>query len=315
MLRKSSLRRIAIATCALLIIGIIYFFPTKETTTYQTTKNYSNSAQVSDIFLLDKNNYVSMTNIPTSSKDTIELAREIIETLTIGNKKGEYIPNGFKAIIPKNTKINNIDFQDNLLKVDFSKEFNNVNNDGEKLIESVVYSLTSIDGVENVIIFIDGEILQKVPNTTKPLPQVLNRSIGINKVYDLNTYKDVTKTTVYYISKINDLYYYVPITKIDNNNADKVQVIINELKSSPVYQTNLMSYLKANAEVEDYEIKENSIALSFNEYLFDDLDKKSISEEVKYTIFLSLKDNLDIEEVSFIVNNEEIDKLTLKNIE
>ena len=69
-----------------------------------------------------------------------------------------------------------------------------------------------------------------------------------------------------------------------------------------------MSYLKASAELKDYEIKENSINLSFNENLFSDLKEKNIKEEVKYTISLSIKDNLDIDEVIFLVNDKEIDK-------
>lgn len=313
MLRKASLRRITIATCALLIIGIIYFFPTKDVTNYQSTKKY-NDTKISNIFLIDQNDYVAMTNIPTSANNVIDQAREIIAALTIGNKKSEYIPNNFKATIPKNTKLNDISFSDNTLKLDFSKELLDVKN-GEQLIESLVYSLTSIDGVDNIIVFVQGNILQKAPNSTTTLPATLNRSIGINKTYDLNTLKDISKTTIYYISKDEDLYYYVPVTKISNSKDDKVQIIINELKSSPIYQTNLMSYLKANAEIEDYEIKENSISLSFNEYLFEDLDKKMISEEVKYTILLSLKDSLNIDEAVFLVNNEEIAKLTLKNVE
>ena len=73
-----------------------------------------------------------------------------------------------------------------------------------------------------------------------------------------------------------------------------------------------MSYLKANAELQDYEIKENSINLSFNENLFNELEEQKIKEEVKYTISLSIKDNLDIEEVIFSVNNQEIDKCSKK---
>ena len=316
MLKKASFRRITIATCALLIIGILYLFPTKDSSSYEITKNYNANANISNIFLLDENNYVAMTNVPTTNTDSLKLAQELIQTLTIDNNKSQYIPNGFKAIIPKNTKINSIDLKDGLLKIDFSKEFLNISRKNEeKLIESIVYSLTSIKDINNVMIFVDGQILNELPNSKKALPQVLNRSIGVNKTYDLESFKNTTQTTIYYVSKYNDLYYYVPITKIDNNQSNKIEIIIDELKSTPVYQTNLMSYLKANAELQDYEIIENSINLSFNEYLFDDLDKKNILEEVKYTILLSLKDNLDITEVNFIVNNEQIDSLVLKNVE
>ena len=309
MLRKASLRKITIATCALLIVGILYFFPTKNTTHYKTTYNYSSSNKKSDIFLIDENNYVALTSIATNSTDTLKKAKEIIEALIIGSKKSEYIPNGFKPIIPKNTTINNIEFKDNLLKIDFSQDFLKIaENNEEKMIEAITYSLTTIKDIKKVMIFVDGQILNELPHSKKKLPNVLDRSFGINKVYDLKDYKNTTKTTVYYISKFNDSYYYVPITKINNDNRDKVEVIISELKSNPIYQTNLMSYLKASAELKDYEIKENSINLSFNENLFSDLKEKNIKEEVKYTISLSIKDNLDIDEVIFLVNDKEIDK-------
>ena len=43
--------------------------------------------------------------------------------------------------------------------------------------------------------------------------------------------------------------------------------------------------------------------------------EKEILEEVIYTISLSVKDNYDVNEVLFTVNDEEICKSTLKTIE
>lgn len=317
MLKKASFRKIAIATCALLIVLILYLFPTKDTNKYNSEIKYVDSLKnKTDIFLIDENNYVAMTNIPISSSNTLEKAKELLQALTIGSKKSEYIPNGFTAIIPKNTKINNIDLKDNLIKVDFSKELLNIKEEKEeKMIEAIVYSLTSLSEVKKVMIFVDGEILYQLPHSKKQLPETFDRSYGINKVYDLKSFKDTTQTTVYYISKFDETYYYVPITKINNDSTNKVEVIINELKSKPIYQTNLMSYLKANAQLQDYEIKENAINLTFNKELLDSLDSNNISEEVKYTIALSLKDNLGIDEVVFFVDNQQIDKLALKTIE
>ena len=148
MLKKASFRKITIATCALLIVGILYFFPTQNPTSYKTNYNYYSSNKKSDIFLIDENNYVAMTNIVTNNSDTLKKATEIIQTLTIGSKKSEYIPNGFKPIIPKNTTINNIELKDNLLKVDFSQEFLKVDEKKEeKMIEAITYSLTTIKDI------------------------------------------------------------------------------------------------------------------------------------------------------------------------
>ena len=318
MLTNTFIRKITIATCALLIVLILYTFPKKkETIDYEQSYNYvENLDKKNNIFLIDENNYVAMTNIMLSTKNSVKKCKELLQTLIIGSKKSNYIPNGFKAIIPKKTTINNLDLNEGLLKVDFSKEILNVSlEEEEKMIEAIVYTLTSVDGVEKVMIFCEGKILSELPNSGKILPQTLDRSYGINKVYDLDSLEGTSKTTVYYISKFNENYYYVPITKINNDNTNKVEIIINELKSSPIYQTNLMSYLKANVELKEYELKENTISLSFNENLFNDLNSKDILEEVKYTISLSLKDNFDVDEVIFLVNDEKVANLTLKNVE
>ena len=52
-----------------------------------------------------------------------------------------------------------------------------------------------------------------------------------------------------------------------------------------------MSYLASNAELLDYEINENTVSLTFNNYIFEEFSNKDILEEVKYTIGLSIKDN------------------------
>ena len=55
--------------------------------------------------------------------------------------------------------------------------------------------------------------------------------------------------------------------------------------------------------------------IDFNNYLFDDINSKTILEEVIYTISLSVRDNYDINTVVFKVNGKEITKSVLKDIE
>lgn len=301
---KGSLRKLTIAFLALLIITILYFFPSfKQDSIIQELK-YVESNLKSSIFLIDKNNYVARTDIFISKETKIEKAKEIINALIINSKKESHLPSGFKAIIPEWTIINNVNINDNLIKIDFNSKFLNTN-EKEKMIEALVYSLTAIDGIEKVLIYIDGEHLNKIDNLVIPNP--LDRQFGINKIYDLNNYKDTVKTTVYYLSKYNNNYYYVPITKYSNDNVNKLEIIINELKASPISNTNLISYLKSNAELLDYEILEEKINLSFNTYLLDEFNDNNILEEVKYMIGLSIKDNFNINEINFFVNGELID--------
>ena len=73
-----------------------------------------------------------------------------------------------------------------------------------------------------------------------------------------------------------------------------------------------MSYLSTNVSLNDYEIKEKEIKLDFNNSILYDNNNK-ILEEVIYTVSLSMEDNYNIKELSFLVDDKEIYKKIIKN--
>lgn len=317
MFKTLCVKRITIATLALIILGLLCLFPSKNNNLEieQKTKYNSNYLENS-IYLLDKDEYVARVNILYKSNNDLSKIKEIIESLTINSSKKEYIPNGFTPLIPEGTKLLNFDLQNNILKINFSKDILKVNqNNEEKMIEALIYSLTTIDNVKKIMIFVEGNQLQELPHSKKSLPLTLDRNYGINKVYNIDNIKNTTKTTVYFINKFNDYYYYVPVTKINNEKASKIEIIIEELKSSPNIQTNLMSFLNSNTGLLNYEILEDSINLSFNKYLLDDFEKENILEEVKYAIALSVKDSYEVSTLNFYVSDKLIDSSNLLNLD
>ena len=306
MLKKSALRRIMVSTLALIIVTVLYFFPTDDNNNQIAQKVEYVSVDNTPIYLMNPDNYVVRTSIATKEKEPLALVKEMIDALTIGNEKQDYIPKHFSSIIPENTKLLDVSLEDGLLKIDFSKEFLNTTKEMEEIvIEAIVYTLTEIDGIDKIMIFVEGTKLEVLPQSNIKLPNTLDRSYGINKVYDITSLKDLTKTTIYYIGEFNDLIYYVPVTKIENDNGNnKIEIIIDELKSSPIYETNLMSYLASSVKLESYEELENQVILSFNNEIFDDFKEQNILEEVKYSISLSLQDTLHIDEVIFKVDDK-----------
>ena len=76
-----------------------------------------------------------------------------------------------------------------------------------------------------------------------------------------------------------------------------------------------MSYLNNNTKLLAVEEKSDIMELTFNSYIFDDIENKDILEEVIYTICLSIKDNYDVNEVVFDYEDEEIYKSVLKTLE
>ena len=297
MLRKSSIRRIMLATLALFLLLIIYFFPT--TPSISESLSYIEKEEM-PIFLVDNMEYIARTSIVKNSDNTDDLIKEVIESLTIGSNKSNYIREGFKAVIPEGTKVLDIKLEDSILTINFSKELLNVSQDSEeKMLEAIIYSLTEIESVKKIKILVEGKSLTNLPNSNKKIPGLLDKNYGINKIYNLDSIKDTSKTTIYYLSKYNDYYYYVPVTKISNENLEKAEIIINELKTTPIYHTNLISYLAASTNLTNYEILENSISLSFDNHLLAGIDDEDMLEEVKYAISLSIRDSYGIDEVIF----------------
>lgn len=316
MIKRMSLRKISITTLALIIIGMFYFFPTnsndlkiQENIIYYDEDNYKS------VYLMDKYNYVSKLKLPIINDNYIEIAKEKIEYLTIDSSKKNIIPSGFRQIIPINTKILDLKIEDGTIFINFSKELLDVKTeDEESMLESIIFSLTEIDDIDNVKIMVEGQELSSLPKSKKILPKILNRSYGINKIYEFDSLNDLNKTIVYYVNEMNDETYYTPLTKVNNEQGDKVKVVIEELKSSLMYQSNLSSYLNSQTVLNKYEINEDKIILSFNDKIFDQ-NSKSILEEVEYTISMSLMDNLGVNEVVFKVDNKEILTSTDKTLE
>lgn len=313
MIKRISLKKISICIIAFISIFLFNLFPTNKLKISKTLEY--KDVNSSTIFLLDENNYLAKTSINIDDNNIKLKAKKLLLALINDEKYQDMIPNGFKSIIPSSTKILNIYYKDNVIKVDFSDDLLNVDKQfEEKIIEDIVYTLTSINDIKYVIIYINGEILTKLPKNNITIPATLDRNFGINKEYNITSNKDIKKTTVYYINKYNDNYYYVPVTKINNSDKQKAEIIIDELKYNNVYNTHLMSFLNNDVKIINVDYTDKTLSIELNDKIFDNNTNK-VLDEVIDTICLSLNDNYDINEILFKVDNKEIYKSDTKKLE
>ena len=320
MLKRMMIKKIMVATSIVLVMLMLYLIPSNKEEIDLNKKQkleyvYPNDLEA--IYLLDKNNYLSMAKIGVNNKNEVSKAMDLIDGLTINGKKKDIIPNGFKSLLPENTKVLNIKLDKGILTIDFSGEFKNVpKEDEKKVIESLAYTLTSINGIDKIEIYVDGRKLTNLPNSKIKLPDYLDKNYGINKQYEFTNLSDIDSYTVYYVFNDNNNVYYTPVTKyVNNQKQDKVKIIIDELATSLLYESNLMSYLDANVKLINYELNDKTIRLNFNELILSDIANNLILEEVMYTIGLSLTQELDIDDVIFEVNNREISTFSLKSLD
>ena len=302
MLRKKIIRKICYTTFIFFILLVISTFSNKEIIPNTKTEY---KTDLVNIYLLNNHNYLTEVMVLVSDKDDYNTVFEIVDNLKNNNK----YYNSLKGIIPNNTKINKIEFIDNILYIDFNEELLNVNDDlEEKVIESLVYSILSIKNIKGIKISINGKNLEVLPKSNIILDDILTKNIGINKEYDLTSTNDILKVVLYYYQEIDNNKYYVPITKYVNEKEDKIKVIIDNLKNSYLYRTNLMSYLNNRIEVLEYEEVNNIVSLSFNNLIT--LDTTLAQEEVIYTIANSIFASTEVEKVIFMEDDNIIKIMT-----
>lgn len=295
MIKKYAMNKIFVST---LIFGLLLLFYLVPSPSFEVEINEKDDNKEFEnvVYLLDDDNYVSRVISYYDETDIDKVIRNKINILINGDKNLD----NFYSLIPKKTILKDISVNKDSVYLNFSKEFLNVNKYiEESMVESIVYTLTEINGINNVYINVDGEKFVMLPNSKKVIPYPLTRSFGINKKYDLDSLNGIDKTIVYFVKKYDSSEYYVPITKVSNLSSSKIDIIIDELKSIVNAQDNLSSFISDNVVLEENKIIDDKINLVFNEYIFSDSSKKTILEEVKYVVSQSIFDNLDVKEVIF----------------
>lgn len=315
MLKKRIIKRLSISSAALFALLLVCLIPSKLDLK-PDVEIVNSDIKTSNIYLLDRNDRLVRTKVIINESNTKDIINEVVEILIHGGIGESIIPSGFRSFIPSSTKINSIDIEDCIIKIDFNSNLLDVRKDMEdKVIEALVYSLTEIDGITGITITIENKELTKLPKSNSKLPSIITREYGINKVFDIDSLSGISHITTYFIDKINNNYYYVPVTKYVNDDRDKIKIIIEELSSTRAYNSDLMSFINSNTKLLKVDIDDDTMNLVFNNYILNDFDKKDILEEVIYTICLSIKDNYSVKEVVFSTENEEIYKSVLKTIE
>lgn len=309
MIKTKAIKKIFITTLITFILFIVYLIPTIEADNENILRTnlsieHVNGIGTHHIYLMNEENLLVRSKILLDDEKEEQITT-ILEHLTVGKKT--IFPIELRSVIPKNTKILNVEQKDNTVTINFSKEILLIEKELERqLIEAIVFSITELDGINEVIIYVENEVLKELPNSKELLPSVLTRDIGINRKVNITSRNDITKVVIYYIEDIGNSRHYVPVTRYLNDEREKIKVIITELTSSYIHESNLMSFFHQNVELINYEERDNILLLNFNEYLFN--AEQEITEEVIGCLAHSVFSNYKHIDHIFIEVNEKQEK-------
>ena len=295
-MRTKIIKKIFNTTITMFIILTIFTLKTTSNSNVLRTNveiDDITNLTTNNIYLLNKNNLLVKTKVFINNKKNKEI-ESIIKYLTITNNK---TPVGLKTYIPKDTKLLNYKLENNTLIIDLSKEFLSTANK-QLVITGLVYSLLEIKDIDNIKLQVEGKPIEGYN-------EVLNKNIGINNEFLFNSRYDISRVVIYYVDKIDNKTYFVPVTKYLNDTREKIEIIIDELKEN---NNNLISYLNDNAKLINYREEGNVLYLNFNEYLIDSNDE--VSKNIMKTIAYSVFDNYNVNVVCFETNSKRVDMIT-----
>lgn len=303
MIIKRSIRKILITTLCLFIILCIYTI---------TNINNDNTLKVNleledislltntNIYLLNSDGYLVQKKVFIDSSNVIDRIKKIINYLKI-NKTSKYSSN-LRGVINKNCNIIDLSYDEGYITLNFNKYFYDIDNINT-VVSSIVHSLYSIDGVKGVTILVEGKYLDNYP-------KIIDNNIDLNKDVDLTGRNDINKVVVYYLSKDNEDYYYVPVSKYLNDSRDKINIIVQEMVSNT--SNNLISLVNSNLELISSREENDTMILNFNNYLFDNNDE--VLEEVLYCISYSVFDNYDVSMIMFEIDGKNFKTIDKKSL-
>lgn len=279
---------------------ILTVFTIINTTTEKTLKTNVEVVTLKEenkdiIYLLSTDNYLVQVNVNLKDTTLENKVINIIEELKENNNANKL--NGY---LPKNLKVNSVIYENTNLKLNLSEEFNEVKNK-DLSVTGIVYSLLELSNINTVEILVNNKFIEGYENK-------LDKSIGINKEYLINSRSEINKVVVYYYTEVNGQEYLTPVTKYINDNREKIEIIIEELSNNIPY--NLITYLPDNILLNDF-IEENEvIILNFNKTTKTKNDE--INNKINSLITKSVFENYDVNMILLEENGKKIDYISKK---
>ena len=138
MLKRKAFNRLFFSTVAFFLVFTLYNLQVVNNS--DINNKIEKNINKETVYTLNNDNYISKTDVYVGKFYTLEdKIKEKLEIMTSENNKNALLPSYFKPILPENTKVLDVVVEDSLVKVYFSKELNNINEEqSEKMIEAMM---------------------------------------------------------------------------------------------------------------------------------------------------------------------------------
>lgn len=260
----------------------------------QVAVNASVHSEIAQVFLLDK----ELTLIPyTISIDeglTLEeKITKVLQYMVVGKEPVQ----GVNGLFSTETIIEKCILDKNQVSLYFNKAIQNYEPKKEmRILEGITWAATQFEGIDEAVIYVDGQLCTHMPQLSTPIPMPLNRQIGINNFENtVNQLHNSFALIVFYTKNIENQTIYIPKTIRTNKEPSlegKIEAILDDVSvfsqlNQPLYQSGLT--------LVSAQLEEKKLILEITGSILD--EEKKINENLAKSLVLSLAINLEVDEV------------------
>ncbi|CAM3365511.1 GerMN domain-containing protein [Hydrogenibacillus schlegelii] len=259
------------------------------------------------LYAIDAHGYVMPLTVRLPHAEGV--ARQVLLHMVDGGPGTALLPAGFRLPLPKGTQMSVDVRPDGTAVVDWTGAFDRYRPEDEvRIVQAVTWALTEFPTVRKVRFLLRGESLQAMPVAGLPLPEALDRSIGLNVEFSPAARPgETTAVTVFFEGESVDgtFRYFVPVTRLVPRTLDPAAAALEELIRGPAPGSPLLPTVVPGAEVHRISADGEAAVVDVASELLGPEPKRTGLRAVEAAA-LSLLTSLPLKKVHFLVDGRPI---------
>jgi germination protein M len=214
------------------------------------------------VYLMDAGGLLAPMTLRPGAEDSsaAESVQAMAETalawLTENPARKDQLPEGFSPVLPAGVRADSVrpDTESGTVSIDFAEPLPPLPGAKErKLLESIVWSMTELPGINKVKLTVQGTPIRSLAATGLPVDETLTRGIGINveHVKGVPVSRSMGVTLYFAARTESGDGYFVPVTRLVSRTQDRNKAALQELIKGPSPNASLLAVLPAEASVDE----------------------------------------------------------------
>ncbi len=258
------------------------YFPKEETKSVLSVKEDVDYVQV---YLMDEQQDLIPLSIPLNEKSSEEEKVNLMIEYMNGKQKIE----GFHPLFTADCNVKNVKFNQDKLVINFDQSLKNYKKENElRVLESLTWGAMQFPQIKEVVLCLNSKKLEQMPVGGTPIPNNLNKKIGINQFETAVSSLHQSSNQVIYCEKdIRGKRYIVPKSKRIASQKDQIKEdILQIVKDISVSSQLIQPVYVEQIEIQKCKFQDGILQVDFNKNILS--SDQTVKKDIYDCLILSL---------------------------